>query len=381
MKRVVLFPHGGSGNHGCEAIVRTTAKLLESAEIFLFSENVDEDKKYLGDIGVSICNPHSIVKKYSLSYFAGKYRTIVKKETDAMDVLSFSPILDLCDKDTVLLSIGGDNYCYGDNEYILLVNREARKKGAKTVLWGASVDEALLSDKMRGDLQGYSLIIARESLSYKYLKSINNNTMLLPDPAFSLEKKPGNAEQTLFNREVIGINVSPMVIGYESSDNIVFENYQHLITKLLQTTETNIALIPHVVWNHSDDRIPLKRLFDEFKDSGRVFMIQDQNCMQLKDIISKCSFFVGARTHSTIAAYSTCVPTLVVGYSIKARGIAIDLFGSEQEYVLPVQALKNKTDLYEAFVNLYAKREDISAVLSTMNKKLEREIRVYNTVI
>ena len=26
MKKYCLFPHGGSGNHGCEAIVRTIAK-------------------------------------------------------------------------------------------------------------------------------------------------------------------------------------------------------------------------------------------------------------------------------------------------------------------------------------------------------------------
>ena len=49
--------------------------------------------------------------------------------------------------------------------------------------------------------------------------------------------------------------------------------------------------------------------------------------------------FIGARTHATIAAYSSCVPTLVVGYSIKARGIAKDLFGTDEGYVLPVQAL------------------------------------------
>ena len=66
-------------------------------------------------------------------------------------------------------------------------------------------------------------------------------------------------------------------------------------------------------------------------------MINDKNCMEIKGIISKCRFFIGARTHSTIAAYSTCVPTLAVGYSIKARGIARDIFGTEDNYVVPVQ--------------------------------------------
>ena len=35
--------------------------------------------------------------------------------------------------------------------------------------------------------------------------------------------------------------------------------------------------------------------------------------------------FIGARTHAVISAYSTCVPSIALGYSIKSRGIAIDL--------------------------------------------------------
>ena len=59
--------------------------------------------------------------------------------------------------------------------------------------------------------------------------------------------------------------------------------------------------------------------------------------------------FIAARTHASIAAYSTCVPTLVVGYSVKARGIAKDIFGTYENYVIPVQSLVNKTQLVEKF--------------------------------
>ena len=76
-----------------------------------------------------------------------------------------------------------------------------------------------------------------------------------------------------------------------------------------------------------------------------MVQIPDGSCEELKGYISQCRFFVGARTHATIAAYSTCVPTLVVGYSVKAAGIAQDLFGSQEHYVLPVQSLKAPQDL------------------------------------
>ena len=95
-------------------------------------------------------------------------------------------------------------------------------------------------------------------------------------------------------------------------------------------------------------------------------MVEDQNCMQLKDIISHCEFFIGARTHATIAAYSTGIPTLVVGYSVKARGIARDLFGTEEGYVLPVQSLRNMDDLTNAFIALYEKKHEISDHLANI---------------
>ena len=90
--------------------------------------------------------------------------------------------------------------------------------------------------------------------------------------------------------------------------------------------------------------------------------------MELKGIISKCRFFVGARTHSTIAAYSMGIPTLVVGYSVKARGIARDLFGGEEGYVLPVQKL-TRDKLISAFKNIMIKEKEIQKKLKKDNYK------------
>lgn len=61
----------------------------------------------------------------------------------------------------------------------------------------------------------------------------------------------------------------------------------------------------------------LKKLKDQFNDSRISIIDKEYNCEQLKYIISRCRFFVGARTHATIAAYSSEIPTLVLGYSIK----------------------------------------------------------------
>ena len=122
----------------------------------------------------------------------------------------------------------------------------------------------------------------------------------------------------------------------------------------------NIAIISHIIKKNNDDRTVLQLLFNYFADTGRICMIDDRNCMELKGYISRCRFFIGARTHATIAAYSSCVPTLVVGYSVKARGIAQDIFGTAENYVIPVQELQKESDLLNKFFWLMKKEGEIT---------------------
>ena len=187
-----------------------------------------------------------------------------------------------------------------------------------------------------------------------------------PDPAFTLGKRELPLPEGFAEGNTVGINISPMIQDNEKSAGITIENYRKLIRHIIGDTDMQIALIPHVVRAHNDDRKPIHQLYEEFKDTGRVIEIPDGSCEELKGTISRCRFFVGARTHATIAAYSTCVPTLVVGYSVKARGIARDLFGTEEGYVLPVQSLKEKDDLKNAFGWLVSAEEDIRKKLEQM---------------
>ena len=364
--KYILFPHGGSGNHGCEAIVRTTTGMLKGRSVLLFSTGIEEDQKYIEDALPRTLSPQAQINRVSLRYLVALVRAKLLRQPDAYDAAAFSPVISQCDKDTVLLSIGGDNYCYGDNEHIYLVNRHARKRSAKMVLWGCSVEPKDITPKMEADLRAYDLIVARESITYDALKKINPNVVLYPDPAFTLPVGEGIFPDGVGEKTCIGINISPMIQGKEKVPGITSRNYQCLIEHILSETDSHILLIPHVVWSHNDDRKPLTELYRKYKETGRVYMVQDQNCTQLKDVISRCEVFVGARTHATIAAYSTCVPTLVVGYSVKARGIAKDLFGTDENYVLPVQGLKEETDLWNSFQWVYQRRDDIRQHLQEM---------------
>ena len=368
-RKVLIYNHGGSGNHGCEALARTVISLLnESDEIDLMSEEPEQDRLY----GLSsFCNiiPARLPESRKSFSFIRAYTALkLKKDYFEMDFLDYRKAISELKQYDLAISIGGDVYCYDYYPLYIKIHRQIRKHAGKTVLLGCSLEKSLFDDPdFMEDINSYDLITARESLTYEYLKNAGvKNVELIPDTAFSLQKKDTEYPSGFLPGNTVGINLSPLVIEKECRKGILIENYVSLIRYILNETEMNVALIPHVVWNSNDDRKALEMLAEHFGSSGRIVLIDDRSCMELKKIISECRFLVGARTHATIAAYSSCVPTLVVGYSIKSKGIAVDLFDTAEQYVVPVPSIINPDDLLNGFKWMYANEESIRGNLKRM---------------
>lgn len=369
MKNMILYGHGGSGNHGCEAIVRSLNKIIGMDNFVLMSSRTDEDIRY----GINLFSqPNSTIaniNRYNFDFIKAYIKLKLYKNYTPLDILAHQNFIKKSkNKYSIALSIGGDNYCYGDTTLYQQLNRLYNSKYIKTAFIGCSIEpESIYNQSMLEDLKRYSLIIARESLTYDaIIKSGLNNIKLLPDPAFQLDRVDLDLPNGFNEHNTIGINLSPLIMTCENGENITMRNYENLIGHIIRTTNMQIALIPHVVWENNDDRKPLKMLYDRYKDTGRVCLIDDHNCMELKGYIARCRFMIAARTHASIAAYSTCVPTLVVGYSVKAKGIAKDIFGTYENYVLPVQSLSKEDELVEAFNWLYQHEDSIRTHLETM---------------
>lgn len=375
---VLFYGNGSSGNHGCEAIVRGTIHLLGGCEncYTVLSSVPDEDMKYgLGEL-VAVRAAKS-ERKRDLRFLSAYAKLKLKGNYTDMDGLYYLPSIDAVKNHIDLaLSVGGDNYCYNGAEIYGWLNRAYHQAGIQTVLWGCSIEPDVVAKKdIAKDLNQYDLIVARESITYEAVKHIQKNSILAPDAAFFLAPKECNLDERLKSGNVIGINASPHILKCESASGVAYENYKQLIQYILSETDATIALIPHVVWDSNDDRKVLQQLYDDFDQNPRLVLVEDHTAPELKYIISKCSLFVGARTHATIAAYSSCVPTLVVGYSVKARGIARDLFGTEENYVLPVQELREPDQLTKAFGYIYEReseiREHLSKILPDYLKRAE----------
>lgn len=380
--RLLMYMHAGSGNHGCEAIVNSVCHMVKE-KVTLLSYYGEEDEKYsLKDLCHIVSerrfeeHQFAHVLYYGYRKLSGDQESFIRYRYGDIMKGKTAPLA---------ISIGGDNYCY-DNMLsdLRLANSAFNRKGVRTVLLGCSIEPELLKrEDIVADLMRYHTIIARESITYEALKDMVKEQdgridgrkrmpqiLCYPDPAFTLQKRELPLPEGFAEGNTVGINVSPMIQDNEKESGITMECYEALIQYIIENTGFQIALIPHVVWARNDDRKPIHTLFEKFKDTGRVVEIGDGTCEELKGYISRCRLFVGARTHATIAAYSSCVPTLVVGYSVKARGIARDLFEQEEHYVLPVQSLRNRDDLVKEFQWLSSREKEI-------REKLEKKMPDY----
>lgn len=358
--KLILYPHGGSGNHGCEAIVRSSTKIIGNHHIALFSSQKEEDERYHLDKVCTIKQGQQPLSRFSFNYWKAFFQTKLRRDHDAYDRAIFYPIFQEARDCDYALSTGGDNYCYGVPHFIYIINQQLRKQGVKTILWGCSVEPTSIHDEMLEDLKEYTHIFARESITYQAMREKGiTQVSLFPDPAFQLNRTDLPLPNGFIEKNTIGINVSPMIIGHEKNQGITLKNYITLIQYLIDHTDMQIALIPHVVWEHNDDRKPLLEIYNHFKECNRIVLIEDHQAEELKGFIARCRFMIAARTHASIAAYSEQVPTLVVGYSVKARGIARDIFGDEKHYVIPVQSMHQDNDLLNAFLWIYNHEEEI----------------------
>lgn len=176
------------------------------------------------------------------------------------------------------------------------------------------------------------------------------NIFLFPDPAFILKAEACKLPSCFASGKVVGINISNFVSSEDGFNTLFGKNLIKLIDYIIENTSYHILLVPHVFWGAQDDRIICNLVKDRYISKKRISLL-DADCLnycQLRYVISNCTIFMGARTHAVISAYSTCVPTVAIGYSIKSRGIAKDLQLPETTLVDGVHLI-NDQQLLNAF--------------------------------
>lgn len=358
--KIMMYGHDGSLNRGCEAIVRSSSEMIKDrvkgSKIILASGKPETDKMLnkLDEVfnGSAVEFKPNLLQKVRI---ASEVK-LLKSEHYALGKIYKNVIEKIKDID-VLLSIGGDNYCYGEQPGFYEINRRVKASGKKLALWGCSIGEEDMSERKLEDLKRFDLILARETLTYNMLRGKGlNNIRLVADPAFTMEKEELPLPMGWKKNDTIGLNFSPLV-SKKNKDSL--KAVEELIKHILNVTESTIALTPHVIIDGNNDFEILNKFYNQFKSTGRVIILPNNlNAIQYKGYIARMRAFIGARTHATIAAYSNSVPTMVLGYSIKSRGIAKDLFGYER-LVLGINEVSDSNKLRDAFDEMIKDEEEI----------------------
>lgn len=371
------------GNRGCEALVRSVTGIIRAkfpdATFLVPTLDESRDRKQWPDAGACGCEfvkapVHAPVIKwwnrvitrfpFTKSLWEPKYKPADYVVRD----------LQRCD---IVLMIGGDviSLDYGPGSLFLWsgLMDAAHRLGKKTMLFAASVGpfvgDRVVEKYMVRHLSRYSAITTRETASLNYLNKLGfKKSVLVADPAFTLV--PESIElPDIFARSPAGVlafNISPLVENSWSSKNTtgsLISECAKFLRRIIEETQINVILLPHVDpldgnTVNSDSHYMTKLLEAMGGTSDRLELINSMhNASELKFIISKCRFLIAARTHATVAGWSQLVPTISIGYSVKAKGLNQDLFGG-LDYMIDIPQVNSNT-LWDKLALLLSRESDI----------------------
>ncbi len=394
MKTIYLTGQNNFGNRGCEALVRSTVELLRAEfgdiRVLVPSADIARDAKQWPEaaaLGVEWVEAPRVPSRFiNWDRVTRRLPVLLNLAWPALKpdaVLSAQ--LERCD---AVLSIGGDNYSLDYDLASLFffvgIAECALKQGKPVILWGASVGPftamPAVEQQMMAHLKRLSLITVREKHTQRYLEKlgVRDNVQLVTDSAFAMTPQPVDTEPFWPENQqgILGLNISPLIEKVRAAagePGVLVPETAAFIRRVVAETGMGVLLIPHVApldgATTNNDEHYLAEVASAVADlGGKVRQVPSgMNATQLKFIISKCRYFMGARTHATIAAMSTAVPCTSIAYSIKARGINQDLFGHEN-YVLPTKDVSAST-LWSHFQLL---KQDEAAIKQLSEQKLPR---------
>lgn len=354
MKKLLLYGHGGACNHGAEAILRASIPIFRrfNVPIYLSTHFPEQDRTF----GLDRLVDRLIPADLSLVPEEHTAKTFAEKEQVAACI--YRDALEEIDGETICVAVGGDNYCYPNWHRQSVFHHTSKTRGGFSILWGCSIQPEQIDRRMREILGGYDHIYTREILTTQALRNLRMPRVTqLPDPAFMLKKEPAALPEH-FGSHTVAVNLSPLLLR---RSDVLLPCFVEVSRLLLERADA-LLMVPHVTMPVDDDRSALRKLegFLPSEMQSRICWTPEKyNAAQRKYLISKCEMLICCRTHASIAGYSTGIPTLVIGYSVKSQGIGRDL-GMER-WVIPVESC---TKLPSLAVELWEERRRVCDQLS-----------------
>lgn len=237
-----------------------------------------------------------------------------------------------------------------------------------------------------------NLVYARDTISREHLEAVLDSTTNIeqaPDIAFLFQSAP-NGDELI--RE-LGLDpsqpiaaISPNMRVYERTDGEGEANHYCAalvrVGRELQVRGAQLLLVPHEIMPPHKDRLDdryLCGLLAGILDSAEVAAVTvDRKAEDLKAMIGVCDIMLGSRFHALIAALSSGVPAVAVGWAHKYPEL-LGEFGMEH-LVFDHDSLTPEA-LEEAVINVWEARTDVRAEIERLLPEVKaRSASVFDQV-
>lgn len=259
----------------------------------------------------------------------------------------------------LVVSAWGDGYITNPPHRIYRKVYCLKTKNTPLILCSTSMGPFALSGPKRwlvkAALEKYDYLSVRDTITYKYLKDLGiDNVEMIPDTAFALKPCFSERVDEIFESEhipkgipFVGFNLGIEFMKFCEKNAIDFvEICIKVIGRIRKVYNCSVILIPHqflyercnysdipqYIFELCDDRYPIKKVWDALDSHDNIYCLNNvYTCSELKGIIGRSEVFLSNRFHPSVASTSQCVPTAILHYTHKAKGM-MDLIG-KAEYV------------------------------------------------
>ena len=379
-----------NGNRGCVALSLTAMHLVRQ----LVNSSGNEVCFYLPDSEDSKMGPHRVkVLDEEIAYVACGYpiplsaKGYLARAAHLKRTMTDYEIFKSAD---MILDIGqGDSFTdiYGANRFEVIdrIHRAARLFGKPYCLLPQTIGpfhNEKLKQRACLSIRKAVLTMARDHQSLQFIEEqvgqgVSASEVI--DVAFFMPYRKKTFPQ---ERIHVGLNISALLWhgGYSQDNQFgLAVDYPALVTKVidffLSQPDVVLHLVPHVVNAErmvENDYAVCYDLCERYVNEQLVLAPFFLSPIDAKNYISGMDFFMGARMHSTIAAFSTGVAVLPMAYSRKFGGLFADTL-----HYTHVADLKttSEADIMSMVEDCFARREVLK---EEIDHSLETSVKAYH---
>ena len=368
-----------NGNRGCVALSVSSMYIIDE----ILSQAGINYKLYLPDSQHSECKSHIIsINGRDIEYYSIQYNKGLSLKEDAKikikGLLANKKYNKVFKDADFILDIGqGDSFAdiYGEFRFKLIdrIHTIARKYNKPYCLLPQTIgpfENERIREKAIKSIENSSLCMARDKQSYDYvLENVpqQKNVSEYIDVAFFLPYETISQDKNYIH---VGINISALLWhgGYTRNNQFGLKcEYQSLVRQLidyfLNQEKVKVHLVPHVVGaeRHIENDYEVSyELWREYNNPNLILAPFALGPVEIKSYIAGMDFFMGARMHATIGAFSSGVPVVPMAYSRKFNGLFVD------------------TLQYDSMVDM--KKQSDEEILSVIKVAFSRRLELKNMI-